>query len=178
MSEIERIESVVRYEGRIASVREDTFRYPDGSTAKREIVSHPGAAAVVAHDERFVYLVRQPREAVSEEALLELPAGKLDVPGESPLESAKRELVEEIGRAAGEWQELKRIYTSPGFAAEEVWIYLATDLREVEGKADADERIEPVPWPLDELEDAIAACADSKTLVGLLLLERRLASSR
>ena len=101
--------------------------------------------------------------------LLELPAGKLDVEGESPLEAMQRELVEEIGKEADEWRELKRFYTSPGFAQEEVWIYVATGLREVEHDPDPDERIEIVPWPLADLDTAIAECTDSKTLIGLLL---------
>ena len=125
---MERIDSKTVYEGKIATVREDEFRYPDGSTATRETVGHPGAVAMVAHDDLHLYLVRQPREAVGEEALLELPAGKLDVPGESPLDCAKRELAEEIGKSASEWRELKRFYTSPGFAEEEVIVYLATGL--------------------------------------------------
>ena len=70
MSELERIGGETRYEGRIVSVREETFRYPDGETAEREIVTHPGAVAVLAHDDEHVYLVRQPREAVGEPALL------------------------------------------------------------------------------------------------------------
>ena len=96
MSGLERVGGETRYEGRIVSVREETFRYPDGGTAEREVVVHPGAVAVVAHDDEHVYLVRQPREPVEEAALLELPAGKLDAEGESPLEAMKRELVEEI----------------------------------------------------------------------------------
>jgi ADP-ribose pyrophosphatase len=169
VADLERIASETRYEGKIVDVRVDTFRYPEGETAKREIVVHPGAVAVVAHDENHVWLVRQPREAVGEPALLELPAGKLDVEGEPPLEAMKRELVEEIGREADEWRELKRMYTSPGFAREEVWIYLATGLRKVDHDPDPDERIEVVPWPLEQLDAAIEECRDSKTLVGLLL---------
>jgi 8-oxo-dGTP pyrophosphatase MutT (NUDIX family) len=174
VSGLERIGSETRYEGRIVTVREETFRYADGETAEREIVDHPGAVGAVAHDGERVYLVRQPREAVEEPALLELPAGKLDREDESPLETMKRELVEEIGMEASDWRELKRIYTSPGFAREEVWIYLATGLREVEHDPDPGERIEIVPWPLDDLGGAIAECEDSKSLIGLLLLEREL----
>ena len=141
-------------------------------TAEREIALHPGAVAVVAHDEEHVYLVRQPREPVEEPALLELPAGKLDEEGESPLDAMKRELVEEVGLEADEWRELKRIYPSPGFAREEVWLYVATGLREVDHEPDPGERIEIVRWPIGELDRAIAECRDSKTLVGLLLFER------
>jgi len=166
---LERVDSRTVYEGRIVDVRADTFRYADGETAEREIVVHPGAVAVVAHDDLHVWLVRQPREAVDVPDLLELPAGKLDVDGESPLDAMKRELVEEIGKEATEWRELKRFYTSPGFAQEQVWIYVATGLRDVDHDPDPDERIEVVPWPLANLDGAIDECTDSKTLIGLLL---------
>src|ERR671936_1556647 len=166
---MERIDSKTVYEGRIAKVREDEFRYPDGSTATREVVGHPGAVAMVAHDDLHVYLVRQPREAVGEESLLELPAGKLDVPGESTLDCAKRELSEGIGKGASEWSELKRFYTSPGFAEEEVIVYIATDLQDASAESDEEERLEVVAWPLAELDSAIEECRDAKSLIGMLL---------
>jgi 8-oxo-dGTP pyrophosphatase MutT (NUDIX family) len=166
---VERIDSKVVYEGKIATVRLERFRYPDGSTGEREVVEHPGAVAMIAHDDLHIYLVRQPREAVGEEALLELPAGKLDVEGESPLECAERELAEEIGKTADDWRELKRFYTTPGFAAERVTVFLATGLHDVKHEPDPEERIEIVPWPLSELDRAIEACEDSKSLIGLML---------
>ena len=167
---MERIGSEKRYEGVIATVVSERFRYADGSESDREFVLHPGAVAVIAHDDEHVYLVRQPREAVGEERLLELPAGKLDVEGESELECAKRELAEEIGHEASEWRELKRLYTSPGFAQEEVTVFVATGLSAVaEHEPDPEERIEIVPWPLDRLDEAIDDCADAKSLIGLLL---------
>jgi len=169
---MERIGSRVVYEGPIASVRIDSFRYDDGEVAERQVVTHPGAVAVVAHDDEFVYLVRQPREAVGEAALLELPAGKLDVEGESPLDCAKRELAEEISKGAADWTELKRFYTSPGFGEEEVILYLATGLEDAEGEPDRGERIEVVPWALGDLDRALADCRDSKSLIGLLLFRR------
>jgi ADP-ribose pyrophosphatase len=174
---IERIGGETVFEGKIVDVRADEFRYSDGETAEREIVVHPGAVSVIAHDDEHVWLVRQPREAVGVPDLLELPAGKLDVEGESPLEAMKRELVEEIGKEAEEWRELKRFYTSPGFAQEEVWIFVATGLRDVDYEPDPDERIEIVRWPLDDLGSAIAECTDSKTLIGLLLFERERAQA-
>ena len=126
---------------------------------------------MVAHDERFLYLVRQPREAVGEDALLELPAGKLDEPGESPIECAKRELAEEVGKAASQWRELKRFYTSPGFAEEEVTVYLATELEDTDAESDEEERLEVVAWPLEDLHRAIEECRDAKSLIGLLLFK-------
>jgi ADP-ribose pyrophosphatase len=167
---VKRIGSEVVHEGRIATVRVDRFEYEDGTTAEREIVSHPGAVAVIAHDGADLFLVRQPREPVGEESLLELPAGKLDVEGEGPKETAKRELAEEIGKAAAEWRELKRFYTSPGFAEEVVYLYLATGLSDAAGQAEEEERIEVVRWPLADLDGAIDQCNDAKSLIGLLLL--------
>jgi 8-oxo-dGTP pyrophosphatase MutT (NUDIX family) len=126
--------------------------------------------AIVAHDGEHVYLVAQPREAVDEQALLELPAGKLDEEGEEPLDTAKRELAEEIGKGADHWEHLTSFYTSPGFAAEEVHLYLATGLRDERAEAEENERIEVVRHPLDRLDEAIRECKDSKSLVGLLWL--------
>lgn len=159
------------YRGPIASVRMDTFQYPDGSTAERQVVVHPGAVAVAAHDGRVLYMVEQPREPVEESALLELPAGKLDVEGETPLECAQRELAEEVGKSAGDWRELKSFYASPGFATEVIHLFLATELYDVADGPDAEERIEVVEVPLDQLDVAIARCRDAKSLVGLLMLK-------
>ncbi len=168
---MERIGSKTAYEGKIIDVRTDTFRYSDGEEAEREIVAHPGAVGIVAHGDGVVWLVRQPREAVGDPELLEVPAGKLDVEGESHLECAKRELTEEVGLEADEWSEWKRFFTSPGFAEEEVTIFEATGLSEVEDhEPDPEERIEIVKWPLDDLDGAIDACHDSKSLIALHML--------
>jgi ADP-ribose pyrophosphatase len=163
----ERVDSETVWEGRIATVRRDTFRYDDGQQAVREVVAHPGAVAIVAHDGERLFMVRQPREAVGEPDLLELPAGKLDEEGEGPLETAKRELAEEIGKGARSWRHLTTFYTSPGFAEEELHVYLATDLFDQTAEADEDERIEIVEFPLAELDGVIEQCRDAKSLVGL-----------
>ena len=162
------------HRGPIASVRMETFQYADGSRSTRQVVVHPGAVCVIPHDERTLYMVEQPREAVEEPALLELPAGKLDVEGESPLECGQRELAEEIGKAAGDWRELKQFYTSPGFTNERIWLFLATELYDVKGEQTPEERIEIVEVPLSELEGAIERCEDAKSLIGLLLLKELL----
>jgi 8-oxo-dGTP pyrophosphatase MutT (NUDIX family) len=171
---LQRLGSKTVYDGKLAKVRLEQFRYADGGTAEREVVGHPGAVAVVAHDGASVYLVRQPREPVDEPDLLEVPAGKLDVEGESHLECAKRELAEEIGRSATGWRQLKRFYPSPGILEEEVTVFLATGLEEVESNPDDDERLEVVTIPLAELDRAIEDCRDGKSLVGLLLLREEL----
>jgi 8-oxo-dGTP pyrophosphatase MutT (NUDIX family) len=167
----ERVGSKEIWSGKIASVRVDRVRYDDGEEADREIVGHPGAVAIVAHDGEQIYLVAQPREPVDEQALLELPAGKLDEEGEGPLETAKRELAEEIGKGAGEWRHLTSFWGSPGFSDEEVHIYLATDLHDEQAEAEENERIEIRQIPLSDLDDLIRDCRDSKTLIGLLWLK-------
>jgi 8-oxo-dGTP pyrophosphatase MutT (NUDIX family) len=173
---MERVSSKTVHRGPRVEVRQEVWRHDDGGEAEREIAVVDDAVAVVPHDDEFVYLVRQPREPVGEPALLELPAGKLDVEGESPLECARRELVEEIGRSAAEWAEVKHFYPAPGFAAERMTLFVATGLTVVEGhEPDPEERIEVVPWPLDRLDDAIAECVDAKSLIGLYLLRDLLA---
>jgi 8-oxo-dGTP pyrophosphatase MutT (NUDIX family) len=171
---MERIGTRTTHEGKLSTVRVDEFRYADGETAEREIVAHPGAVGIVAHDDEVVYMVRQPREAIGEEALLELPAGKLDVEDESPLDCAKRELIEEVGIEAAEWEELTRFYSSPGFTDEQVFLFAATDLTQVEAQPTEGERIEIVKVDLDDLDATIAGCEDAKSLVGLLMLNQRL----
>jgi ADP-ribose pyrophosphatase len=170
----ERIDSRKVWEGKIATVRVDCFRYEDGGEAEREIVAHPGAVAVVAHDGESLFLVRQPREAINDPALLELPAGKLDEEGEEPLDTAKRELAEEIGKGARAWQHITSFYTSPGFTDEECHLFIATNLNDEEAEADENERIEIVEVPLSDLDSVIRDCRDSKTLVGLLWLRASL----
>ena len=120
----ERVGSETKWEGRIATVRVERFRHDDGEEVEREVVGHPGAVGVVAYDDAQVWLVRQPREPAGEPALLEVPAGKLDVEDEPPLETAKRELAEEIGKQAAEWEDLGSFYSSAGFSDEEVFLFL------------------------------------------------------
>jgi 8-oxo-dGTP pyrophosphatase MutT (NUDIX family) len=173
-ADFQRLSSKTVHEGKIAAVRVDRFRYEDGEEADREIVAHPGAVGIVAHDDEHLFLVRQPREAIGVPDLLELPAGKLDEEGEDPGATARRELAEEIGKAAEHWEHLKSYWSSAGFTDERVHVYLATGLRDVQKPEVAeDERIDLVTWPLSDLDGAIEACEDAKTLVGLFELRRR-----
>jgi ADP-ribose pyrophosphatase len=120
------------YEGRIISLRRDTVAMPGGGDSVREVVSHPGAVAVVAVDgEDRVVLLRQYRHPVGG-YLWELPAGLRDEDGEPPLETAKRELAEEVQLAAGRWSLLTTSLSSPGFCDEQVSVYLAEDLSDVD----------------------------------------------
>jgi ADP-ribose diphosphatase len=135
---------------------------------EREIVEHPGAVTIVAVDAQDrVALVRQLREATRKH-LLELPAGTLE-PGEEPLASAKRELEEETGLTGGEWREVTRFYTAPGFCRELMTLYVAEGVEQGEASPEADEELELVHWPVDEIEERLGELEDAKSLVGLLL---------
>ena len=155
------------WKGKIGTVRVDRFRHDDGETVTREVVLHPGATVIVPFDGERIWLVRQPREAVGEQGLLELPAGKLDS-DEPPLEVARRELREEIGKSGGSWKHLVSFYASPGFTNEQIHAFLATDLSDDPAETEENERIEIVSEPVPRLDDVIRACRDSKTLVALL----------
>lgn len=154
------------FDGQTFSVRVERFRHADGEVVEREVVRRQDAAAIVAYDDEHVWLVRQPREAILE-FTLELPAGKLDIEGESPLQTAQRELAEEIGRAADDWQAVIAYFPSSGYTDERVHIFAATGLRAVDAEPDPAERIEIVPWPLHDLDRAIRECQDAKTIIGL-----------
>ena len=173
-SRFERRDDRIVFEGGFIEVHEGTFRHEDGEEVTRQWVKHPGAVGIVAHDGERVWLVRQPREATGDPDLLELPAGKLDEEGETPLECAQRELAEEIGKAADHWEHLTTYYTSAGFTDEECHIFLATGLRDDPGHEIEGERIDIEAHPLADLDATIAGCRDAKTLIGLLMLRDRL----
>ena len=161
--------------------RVDTIERADGSRGTRDIVGHPGAVAILALDaDDRVLLVRQYRVAVGE-ALLEIPAGTLDVSEdgtiEDPDEAARRELEEETGMRAGSWRLIARFWTAPGFASELMHLYLATTCGMPTASASnptrtSTSRSNGCPW-----RDALAAAErgefrDGKSLVGLLWLAR------
>ncbi len=174
MSGFELVGSETLWHGRIITAGIEHFRHADGAVVAREKVWHPGAVGMLAVDDAHVWLTRQPREAAGLTASLEIPAGKLDVPGEATLAAAQRELAEEIGKQAGRWDLLSEFFTSPGFSDERVWVYLARDLSDITEAApgDEDERIEIVAWPLERIDAAIEETEDSKTLIALLWLAR------
>jgi 8-oxo-dGTP pyrophosphatase MutT (NUDIX family) len=164
----ERIGGEEVWKGKIGAVHVDRFRHDDGEVVEREVIKHPGAVVMVPFDGERIWLVRQPREAALEQSLLELPAGKLDTPGEGKLDVAKRELREEIGKSAATWEHLVSFYASPGFTDEQIHSYLATDLSDDPAEAEENERIEIVSEPLSRLDDVIRSCRDAKSLVALL----------
>jgi ADP-ribose pyrophosphatase len=136
-----------------------------------EIADTPDAVAILALDgDERVVLVRQQRVAAGGK-LLELPAGLIDE-GETPLQTAKRELREETGLRGGSWRELASFYSSPGFTNERVWVFEATGLDEGEPEPDEGEELELVRWTRDEVEERLLGLEDATTLVGLLLYLR------
>ncbi len=118
-------------EGTVVSVRRDVVRMPDGEEVGREVVEHPGAVGILAMDEAGqVLLIRQYRHPVGRQ-LWEIPAGLRDVAGEPPLATAQRELLEEAGYLAADWQVLADFFTSPGITSERLRVYLARGLTSV-----------------------------------------------
>lgn len=172
-SDFEQIASEVIHEGFLTTLYERKFRHADGEVVSREVTVTPGAVAIVAHDDEHVWLVRQPREALGVPDLLELPAGRRDVDGEPPLETAKRELAEEIGKAAEAWELLRVVVMAPGFSDDEIHLYLATGLSHEQRDSGENERIEIIAHPLADLDALIADTRDAKTLIGLYELQRR-----
>lgn len=156
------------FQGKVISLQVDTVILPNGSRATREIVRHPGAVAVLAvTDDDKVILVRQFRKPCSR-TLVEIPAGKLE-PGEQPLESAKRELLEETGYRADEWQHLHSMYTSPGFADEMIHLYVAKGLSKGKQQLDEDEFLDLLEVDLAEAQKLLSSdeVADAKTITAL-----------
>ncbi len=148
---------------------------PDGSVITRVAVRHPGAVAVVPLIDDDVVLIEQYRAPIGM-ALLEIPAGKLDVPGEPPLEAAQRELVEEVGFRADRIEHLGRLHTTPGFSDEVIWIFLGRGLKHVgsspSGAEEHSARI--IRMPLSEAVAGISVgkITDAKTIAGLHLVSR------
>ncbi|GAB2467546.1 NUDIX hydrolase [Jatrophihabitans fulvus] len=132
LDDFELLSSETVFSGKVLTVAVDEVRMPDGSSAHREVVRNPGAVAVVAlDDEGRVVLVNQYRHPVGAR-LDELPAGLLDMPGESALEAAQREFVEEAGLQARRWHVLVDLFSSPGMSDEAVRVFLARDLSPVD----------------------------------------------
>ena len=155
-----------------------TFEAPDGSTFERDIVHHPGAVSVVAVDDDDRAVVVHQYRAALDASMIELPAGKLDVDGEDPMVCAQRELAEEVGLAAEQWEPLVAFHNSPGFSDELHRVYLARGLRQVpDNRQGVEEQEMTVSWvPLAEVIERIDAgdIKDAKTCIGLLMARERL----
>jgi ADP-ribose pyrophosphatase len=162
------------YRGGLVSLARGEFSAPDGSAFERDVVHHPGAVSAVPllEDTGEVIMVRQYRAAV-DAALLEIPAGKRDVAGEPPEQTARRELVEEIGMEAGRLEWLGEFYNSPGFSDEYSYLYLALELEPtrsaLQGVEEQHMSIERIR--LDRAPELIRRrqIVDAKSIIGLML---------
>lgn len=156
------------FKGRIVKLRVDTVSLPDGRESTREVIEHAGAVAIVALDkDGQIVMVRQYRKPV-EQVLLEIPAGTME-PNEEPLLCAQRELREETGYSAGNWQKILSYYSAPGFTDEQLHLYLATDLSDGEVEPDEDEFVETVYLPLEQAYKLIfeGQIKDGKSIIGI-----------
>jgi ADP-ribose pyrophosphatase len=175
------VERRLIHRGRYLELRVDTIERADGSRGTRDVVGHPGAIAVLAlDDDGRLLLVRQWR-IPAERAMLEIPAGTLDVHDgvtEDPDVAARRELEEETGSRAGSWRKLAEFWTAPGFASELMHLYLATGLTSATGDdrltPDEDERLELSRVTVDEALALVdrGEISDAKTILGVLWLDR------
>ena len=170
------------YVGRVLAVRLDHVVMPGGRVAQREIVEHPGAVAIVPlHDDASVVMIDQYRHAVGRR-LRELPAGLLDTPGEDPVGTARRELVEEVGCTAQDWSVLVDVVSSPGFSDEAVRVFLARGLTEIGRPAGGDDEeadLSVVRVPLaDAVRQVLAGeIVNASTVAGLLAAQAVLAGT-
>ena len=174
MNQPEIISNEEIYRGRIFNVSLATIR-EDGKTYTREIISHPGSAVIVpVFADRTVALVRQYRHPAGKR-LLELPAGSLEK-GESPETGAERELEEEIGVRAARIEQISEFYVSPGFLAEKMHVFLATDFTETAQNLEDDELLKIERIPLASAAELIRSgeIEDAKTIIGLTLAAARL----
>jgi ADP-ribose pyrophosphatase len=167
------------FDGRLLHVRRDHVRLPDGKTATREYIVHPGAVLVVPVMEDGSFVVERQFRYPNNRVFLEFPAGKLD-PGESPLVTAKRELLEEAGYVARRWTRLATVHTVVSYSTEAIEIFLAEELTHVGGKLDDGEFLEVGTMSHDALLAALdrGEVTDVKTIAALMFLERRPASDR
>ncbi|KAF1084627.1 ADP-ribose pyrophosphatase [Sporotomaculum syntrophicum] len=169
------IASETIYTGKIFTVRKDQMKFPNGHSGIREVVACADAVAVVALTNlNEVLMVKQYRHPTGQE-LWEIPAGKIEA-GESPLQSAQRELEEETGYLARNWHQVCSFYTSPGFCTEKIYLLLASDLTQYNQNLDPDEfiEVEKISLPAVMQMATSGQILDAKTIVGLLTVDRYL----
>jgi len=170
-----KISSRAAYRGRLLKLNEDEVSLPDGTTALREYVVHPGAAIILPlFDDGSVLLERQFRYPLGRH-FYELPAGKLE-PDEAPLETAKRELLEETGYAAAEWRELGRLHPCIGYSDEQIDFFMARKLEFKGARPDEGEFLETLRVPLADSVEWVrrGRITDTKTIIGLFWAEKLL----
>jgi len=158
------------FKGYILDVKVDEIRQPDGNIGTRELIRHIGAVCVVpVTDDNKVIMENQYRYPIAQ-AIIEIPAGKLDAVDEDRLEAAQRELREETGYTADKWIDMGLYYPAPAYSDEKITMYLATGLHKGETDLDEDEFIEVMEIPIDDLVNDIMSgkITDGKTQVAIL----------
>lgn len=161
------------YSGNVINVDLVTVTLPDGRQATRDIITHPGASAVIPLNEKGeLYMVRQYRKPI-EAVSLEIPAGKLDQ-GEDPQICAERELKEETGLTASKLTHLVSVHSTPGFSNEVLHLYVATGLSEGESCADMDEFLSTEKYAVTQLEEMVlkGEITDAKSIIGISLADK------
>lgn len=170
----ERVAGEKVYGGVLLHVYRDSVRLPGGKRATREYIDHPGAVAIVpVVAGGLILLERQFRYPLGS-VMVEIPAGKID-PGEDPLDTARRELLEETGYSAGAWRHLGTIHPLVAYSNEHIELYLATELTTSQAAAlDDGEILETFTLPLEEALDWVrdGRITDSKTMIGLMWTAR------
>ena len=168
-----RIDGQTVYSGSFFHIEKDQARLPDGTSAFREFMRHPGAAAVIPLFEDGTVLVERQFRYPMGRVFIELPAGKIDR-GEHSLETARRELEEETGYVADEWYFVTTIHNAIGYSDEHIDLYLAKGLRKGTVHLDAEEFIQSFRMPASELVDGVrqGRITDVKTVVGVFWLEK------
>jgi ADP-ribose pyrophosphatase len=157
------------FRGKVFSLTTELVREPNGITAPRDVIHHPGSVVILAVDNKKRALLERQYRHAARKYLWELPAGRID-PGESPLAAAKRELLEETGYTARRWRRLLFYYASPGFLSETMAVYLAEQLTAGPAHPEADESIQTRFFPLAPLvrKAATGKLQDGKTISALL----------
>ena len=166
------------FDGVLLHVKKDKVELPNGHTATREWIKHPGASAIIPiFPNGDILLVKQFRYPVNQ-VTLEIPAGKLDIEGEDPIICAQRELSEETGYTAGKIWKLGKIATTVGFSNEWIHIYAAKDLHSGKQHPDEDEFINYLKVPLKDAVKMIdeGKIFDSKSIIAILLLDKELSN--
>ncbi len=169
-----RIASEDVFDGKLLHVKRDTVRLPDGATATREYIDHPGAVMIIPRLQGGKLLMERQFRYPLARIFIEFPAGKID-PGEEPSVTAQRELLEETGYTAERWAHIGTLHPLITYSTERIEIYIADDLKFVGAKLDAGEFVETFTTTLDEALAWIdrGEITDVKTMLGLLLLARR-----
>ena len=174
-----RVESEDVFRGKLLHIKRDTVRMPDGANATREFVVHPGAAMIIPRLAGGKLLVERQYRYPLARVFIEFPAGKVD-PGEDPLSTAKRELIEETGYVAARWSHLATMHPVISYSTEQIDIFVADDLTQVGTQLDHGEFIETFSISLDDALVLLdrGEITDSKTMIGLLLMARQIAAGR